>query len=350
MDRRDFLKSAAALGSLAGVAGIPGCATTGLPTAAAPAVPSVDMDSYLAQLDGAMDAIHRESFFGDLVRAGTPTGGVVDTALLEQRERLSRKILRTLTLAGMFADLNEHDRAHPGMQARLWSAAAEIDATMEETSGALTALSTEDRGTLRRQLRREPTLIGRVGDALDAKAALIQAPAKRRRHLRALVGQVGWRMREQDPSVLIDEFADTYQRAKRHAERSAQSAQSTPATAPLTAEETLPTLEVSGASSPQLGVVAETPRPREGRGQSRVNGGLITLGIGVGLGGIGGLLLVAGASSGGILNSGAGVAGLVLITIGALGLIAGLITLIVGAVMNSNDPGAVTNSTDPHAD
>jgi hypothetical protein len=343
MDRRDFLRGAGALGALGtlgtlGVGGsvLEGCATTGLAQGAGalPAIPPVDMTSYLAQIDGTMAAISRGAFFGDLVAtaAGAGQRGILDTGALAQQEQLSRQIMRTLTLTGMFRDLNPQDQAHPGMQARLWSAAAEFEQTLDQVSDVLTAMPMSTRGDLRSRLRSDPQMVARMAGVLDARAVDVQASGKRRRHLRSLMGQIGWRLREQDPSLLIDEFAGAYARTKQTVQNGSAQAQ---AEAPLISAPAQGGAQAEGTvavGAPQPIVVVPPPEPvpapvpvrRQGRGQNVVNAGLITMGISLGVGLVGAVVLAADQ-----------ITGLVIITVGAAGLLAGLIVLIVGAVLNA---------------
>ncbi len=352
MDRRTFITT----GAVAGAVAVDGCVTLGTPTHRAASLPAVDVHAYLADLDRTLGLVAQGDFFGDLVAA---TGGSdrVGRTELRRRDDLTRKSLRALMVSGMVLDLNERDRSHPAVAARVAAIADELDETVIGMADWMEHSTPAQRQDVRTKLRAEPDIVDRLARALDAKAELIGVPHSRRRHMGQLFTHAGSRLARQDPSVAIDEYVGRVRRMQRlpgAASRGAQqvdpggtSPASSGSSAPAGGTTALPTVSVSGSGSANSGS-AGTPTPAyyyagdppaygvapRRRGAGLATAGGITMGVSVGVGLLGLALAFAGGSS-----SYAWVPGAFVVTAGAVGLIVGLILLIIGSAQMGSSPG-----------
>jgi hypothetical protein len=366
VERRDVLK----IGAIAGFGGLggAGCATVGdgsLGTAAPPLMP--DLDGFLARLDRGMTAIATGNPLKDLLaKSHVPVSGAGGAPRPE--DLLIKKTLRSLLMAGSFRDLNEAERAHPAMQARIWGSMQEMDEAVFGMTHVLEGFSPSERAKIRETIQSDPEIGMRIAEALDTDAATADVSLQRRTHLRAIASQLTWRLKNQPIETAIDEYVGKVKKVsarngyseEMQRKLAAQVATTmfiaqpqpdappaqpgTPAPAspggPATAAPQLayppgygpPPGYPPGYGPPPPGYVyqpgaqpyyvVQPPAVQEPRGGAAITVGAILLGLGVVVG------IIGFATS----NSAGGV---VAITVGALLLLGGLITLIVGLVLRA---------------
>lgn len=337
MKRREFLEGVGVTGAAVAATslGVEGCATGSLANSAGvragEGAYAQDMDAYLTQLDNVLGAIDRMDD-GPEWHSGPFANPAVSDAQRAVNGQLAKSIFRSLTIAGMYGDLDETDRMHPGMQARLWASADEITRTCDQVESLLTSMTAEQRGALRERLRGEPNLMNEVHATLDRKAAEFGLPAKRRRHLRVALGQTAFRLREQDPGLLFDQFSEQYARLKRQALAADQGAGFAQQQQPgqTTTLEPVYVPPAPGATASYYAVPA--PPRRTPRSLISRNVGLVMLGVGTGLGLLSiPVIALASSSAYGQITAGA-----LMLAAGISVVIGGLIALIVAAVQWGN--------------
>src|SRR6185503_1844195 len=127
-------------------------------------------------------------------------------------EQLVKKSLRSLLLVGSFRDLPEEARQHPGMQARMWGSMQEMDEAIFGMTHALTRFTPDERIRIREVLNDKPDLGMQIAEALDKDAVAAGVSAARRLHLRTLSAQIGFRLKRQPVTTLIDEYTAKVQK------------------------------------------------------------------------------------------------------------------------------------------
>lgn len=352
MERRDFLRVSAAASSAAAL--WPPSAAEALPSLRDEGTSAAEMDRFLAHLDGVMRR-SREHVFLEPFRPRRDGPPEPAAQVAERRqEELFGKALRSLMLVGSFQDLPERGRLHPGMQQRLWEQAPEVDEALQGMLDLLGGMSPAERLDLTQAFREQPDLSMRLCEALDAQAAHAGVSAKRRLHLRRMAMHLTWRMKHQSAATVIEDYVaqlrdattrdglgETLQRRVMATlgEEAFWQEQRRLAALALTWDRgggvvsQADDSEVPGRGGPlpprtvaTFPAPASPPPPAQPRGRRVLRNGLIVLGVALGAGATGGLLLLV---PGGIYGS------LPLFTIGALLLLAGLITVIVGAAMGA---------------
>lgn len=210
MDRRDFLRAGAVAGGSLGL-GAMGCGAvmdgmTAVPVPSVADLAALDMDGFLKSLDVSLGFIQSSSTLDSIVPKDVQIGARKDPRFAHAEE-LVRKTLRSLLLTGSFNDLPEEGRAHPGMQARLWSSLREMDDAVLGMNSMLASLAPTERSDITRFMRDEPTMAPRILEALDDEAVKAGVNEKRRNHLRDVGKHACFRMR-QSTSLLIDDYDD----------------------------------------------------------------------------------------------------------------------------------------------
>jgi len=347
MKRRDVLKHAAATAAIAGVGagavGGAGCATV-------PRTPTPHDDraaaDYLAMLDrslalaGGMRPVHE-------IAAQVAPGprSAERQQLVDDRDALFQRLVSTLFVTQSFRDLPPETQTHPAVQARMASQLDEIDGTMFELTRFLAAQTTDDRTRLRDAVRGNPRAAMDLAELLDSRAAAIGVTTARRRQLRQIMSQATFRLRTEAPGALIDEYTAKVERLRgedgrsalalalaqklgerqfwRYQHHLAQSGYSSgpPATAAAPAPAT--TVQPPGViPSPPAAGAPHKP------GDTAIKAGAYMLGIGIVDFGLG-ALIVSGHATGAVL----GIALVGGITIGAVLVAIGFLTLVIGALI-----------------
>ena len=344
MHRRDFMTGS----TLAGVSSVAlsGCTSSlGSPLVGRGEGLLLDpkeIEARWAEVETARAAIlQRPPLKLDGVLAGGRSQGRVATG-----GELARKAVRSILMAGAFRDLPEEARAHPTVQDALFDAMPEIDEAVFGMKERIEALTSTERADIARELRRDPELAERVVGLLDDEAAATGVSDVRRLHMRKMGLSICARL-HQSSELLIGEYHAKLEKvaAQRgsHAEIERRMAAAMGEQAfqamrerTLRADEAYRSYEVAGArrksdAHPVGGAFAVDPSGN-GPGARIVHksakvrlltAGGITLGIGVVLGAVGGILVASGQFAGAFV-----------LTVAGLSVIAGLVVLIVGAAID----------------
>jgi GNAT superfamily N-acetyltransferase len=158
-----------------------------------------EVRSFVSRCDRVMGALGGAPLLSGFVPELAPTPEV------ERAESLLRKSIRSLFIAGSFRDLSEDARTHPAVQERLWAALPEMDEAVSGMTGWLEGLSSTERADFSRALRADPGLPMRVAGAIDEEARAMGVPLERRAHLRAMAVHIAGRMK-QSSGMLFDEY------------------------------------------------------------------------------------------------------------------------------------------------
>jgi hypothetical protein len=214
-DRRTWLKTGAAGGAAtASVLALDGCAH--VPPAGADddplaAIDAADVDRYLAGIDRRLAWID-ESGGAPLFPTPSQPCAPEQQAEMDRFDRLFRKSARSLYITGCFLEAPEEIRAHPGMQARVASAQADMDEAVFGTTRLLETLTPEQHRRIGRTLKDKPEIAENLARYLDAPAREDGLPLKRRYLLRAGILDLAARMKAQSPALVIDKYVQKVRR------------------------------------------------------------------------------------------------------------------------------------------
>ncbi len=353
MERRDFLKA----GTAAGVASVaaPACSVVGGgQLIGTPSLSGAEMDDYLVRLDRGMETISGSNLLDEMV---PPKAGETGNQRLrrEQGQELARKGLRTMLLTGMYKDLPEADRRHPGMQQRLERSGPEMDQALFGMTSLMAGTSPAERSAIQAELKRRPDLGLRLAEGLNKPAKALGVSMKRRAQLRTMSTHLAWRMRVQPPGLVLDDVVGKVQRVavrngqdeelKRHlATRIGEEAFWQNQTRLAMADD-----QVTDIEDPELNLVGEQVEPppalvvpdepgaalvrhsepyearqvKRKRGKVLVSTGLWMMGTGAGSLAIGGGIVAAESP-----------VGLLVMTAGGLAVVGGLIVLVIGLLID----------------
>jgi len=129
--------------------------------------------------------------------------------------QLTQSTFRSLLLMGSIGDLPEQERRHPEVTARLGHAAPEADYALLGMMARLSMMPADEHDTIQHALRDDPGIVDQIGDWMDQDARDLGVPLRRRLHLRKLLRHVGWRLRRQSLSTIVDEYASKVERIAR---------------------------------------------------------------------------------------------------------------------------------------
>lgn len=349
MKRRDFLIGAA--GALA--AG----ATSGASFSrllAAPNWPNImpdEMNNFLTRLDGAMNRT-----------ALTPGSGHFQSAFerrppSEDDVLLFRQGMRSLLLVGNFGDLSLEGQTHPGVQKRLKYSAPEMDSAVLGLMDKMESLSPTARADIKSALRKDPELADRVLEAIDMESASVGVPMRRRLQLRAM-GKTVVRRLNHSSDMVIDEYVTKCQKVDSQSGSIAEvqrllaahmGAKALTGRIQKAEAATRRWQELGGEEIPigyqlLLGERVESgddpDKPVE-KSDAWYRTGLKMLGIGVVITGIGWILITVAGGPEEVTDGDLGVLGgvgvFLGVTIGPLTILTGLITLLIGAIIDASD-------------
>jgi len=320
---------------------------------------ALDIDPFVERLDRNVSAISRSS-----LAALVPPDAAHDLyqdPRFAGADALFRTTLRGFLVASSFRDLPDEARVHPAVQARMWSAMDEMDSGVRGLSDTLSSMTAAERAEVGQALRAEPELGNQVLHLLDAEAAKAGVSTERREHLHQLGKQACFRLR-QSTSGFIDEYTGKVRKsrpqnlpeAERHlAAQMGEAAFEQERTWQLAVSQEWHTIlaeqnsrlasgapfgsapESSGFSADEAyapPAALQPPPPPGGHdpnsGRTVLKVGAILFGIGVFSGVLGGVLVSA-------RNDDFVLAGLFSFTAAALFSAAGLICLIVGAILRA---------------
>lgn len=303
VDRRHFLSRGAV-----GVSGILAAREASgevprdetLPDADRPALPPDEMDAYLATMDAGAARLAawplHESFPG--LPADRPELAAV-----------GRAAMHSLYMAGMFGDLPLENQVDRRVQDRLWASQPVMDEALSGIEDYLARRTATDLAGVRETLRSRPEVLHAIIGTVDEEAGRSGVSDARRAQLRTLFTEVGWRLTNQPPELIVREYADKVERV----------------TASDVQSEARRRWLASRVGEAAFWQAQESLRKR------RISRGLRAMGIGVVLLAGGALLISLGSRGGG--NEALLWIGLIPgITGGSIFLVIGLITLLAGAL------------------
>lgn len=214
MDRRDFLKEAA-LGSVGaaslGTAGCAGLLGAGNGSSLGTLTDS-EMAERLARLDRGLESLNSAPFLETVVSPESLERSPRLRKYVAGGDALARKSFRTLLTTGLVHDLPPQARNHPDLQARIARQSAEIDETVTEVTGMLSALPERERADIQKTLRKNPDIVMKITEALDADGKALGLESPSRRKIRLAGTDISFRMRRQPPSLLIDHYVGKVER------------------------------------------------------------------------------------------------------------------------------------------
>lgn len=301
MDRRNFIRRGA-VGATGFVAGARPEALRGAEIPKTPPMSTDEMEAYLRKVDEGSARILGWPLAEQLGIPGR---------LEPEREELARRTMFSLYMAGMFGDLHVDNQLHPGMQDRMWEAAPIMDEALDELTDFLATRPPERLQVIRSALRDEPEVSHRILSLVDEEAQRSGVSEPRRAQLRAIFNDTGWRLANQPPSLVVDEYLGRVQKV------------------------TVSDVEDLARERWLMSRVSEEVfwQAQESLRQRRISRGLRQMGIGVALFAAGALLVSLGdnGSDGGTVIQWIGLipgitGGSVLFVIGFFTLIAGLLT------------------------
>lgn len=218
MDRRNAIKLGTGLAAGVALESITGCApgmSENLKNAERPRgiVPD-DMDDYLAGLDRNLERIGESRFVEGFVAKATGKPFAPELRKeLDPSETQFRGMLHTLLLTQSFRDLSEDGRYHPGMQKRMLQNLESIDASVFQVSDMLENLDAGQREDMRKFLKKNPDMAIRLAETLDEQAALAGVSRQSRIKMRSMMTQASFRLRNNAPGVVIDEYVEKVRKA-----------------------------------------------------------------------------------------------------------------------------------------
>lgn len=165
---------------------------------------AIDVASFLRRLDGSLAAIAGQATLGGLIPPDAAADALADPRFSDA-ERLFRSTLRGALVATSLGDLAAEAQVHPEVQRRLWGAMDEIDDAVVGVARALESLSADERAEIGRALRDEPELGRAVLAVLDAEAASAGVSDERRAHLRRTGEHACFRLRQSTPGFIADQ-------------------------------------------------------------------------------------------------------------------------------------------------
>ncbi len=309
----------------------------------------VVVEEALARIDRRMALLSEIDLSGGVQRS--PAGA----ELFATRSEVGRAALRTLYLTGAFMELEEHERLHPGVQARMARMQGEMDVAVQGMASYLEALTPADHRRLQRALQDDPDLGMRIGERLQEVAKEDGMGFARRVDLRLATADFTQRMKSQNPALLLESLV---QRTRKVEAGIGTLAEQERAVQVRAGEEAFWAFQersaryVAGwdqvyATRPRSDLKAlESTYPEgssSGGGSSvsvkRV--GAYIMGAGLGTAAIGGIIYLIGmaTATGGVVAAGVETTAIVLgVTVGPALLLAGLIVFLVGAIAFSEQP------------
>ncbi len=289
MDRRGFIGKGTA--SAIGIVGASACMPRPRLAAQQQSTMPADMDEYLARVDAGAARMGQWS-----------TASVVPewTGDRDEADALARTTLQTLFITAMIADLPAEAQLRPDVQQRLHAAVPLMNEATERVTNFLGSVSEADLARVQIGLRDYA-----AGDAIfagfDREGAASGLSEWRRAQTREIFAQTEWRLRNQPPALIVDEYLTKVNKL---------------ADADISSEVRMQALAARAGEEAFWKHTSE-----KSLHDARISRGLKTMGYG--------LLIFAGG--GAIVALGA-FPGVFVMTVGAVMLIVGLIILLVGAV------------------
>ena len=198
MERRDFLAAFAATAATVAAKPFDAVSPPPVPAELEPLPAPTDMDEYLARVDAGLARI---ATWSPTAGASSFTGDRAATDALAQRS------VQALFLTGMLGDLPIPSQMHPGMQDRVWKAMPMFDEAANGMTSLLTSQTEADLARVQTALK-SANVRDRLVNSLDAEASKNGVSTARRAQLHDLLQHVTWRMAEQPPSLIVNEYLE----------------------------------------------------------------------------------------------------------------------------------------------
>ena len=304
MDRRSFIHRGT-VGATGLAAGTTGCAT-GLPGPSTAGDPPDPVAQFVRQFDVGTRRLDAWSISQDL------PDSPADVATLDD---LGRTSVKALYVTGLFGDLDVQHQLHPQVQERIWSVQPALDDAVLGVDALLRAQTAAEHASLRQRLRQRPELVTQFVDLIDRQAAESGLSERRRQQFRGQADHVAWRLANQPPELLIDEYIAKVEKV------SALDVEAL-------AEERWLTARIGEAAFWQ---------EQEGLRERRISRGLRTMGIGGIILGVSGILLFIAAGGDREIGALAAV-GAVGGTVGSIFLLIGLVRVLMGLSTSPDTP------------
>ncbi len=216
MRRRSFLRvGTLAAGSAAG-AGSSGCSAL-LMNAIVNNLDPEAISAFLANLDQGLDEIDERPVIHRALEAIRGMETVDDAsprvrARLERAERLGRRILRAMLVAGAYHDLPQEARETAQVLEHLGQLGPEMDETLIEAAQLVASCPQPVRTSVRELLQDDPEVAMRFGELLDGRSGTVGMGRGGRTKLRQTCTYLTGRLSRQPPNLLIDDCLDRIER------------------------------------------------------------------------------------------------------------------------------------------
>lgn len=326
MQRREFLAASGAGALAAGCGGL-------FVQSPEEALGLAEMDAFVQRLDATMLGIERApSIAHGMLRPDDP---IVHTPEFAEGDAFTRAGMQSLVLTAAFHDLPAKGQGHPAVQGRMLHSMEGLDSTVAVAGARLRDLTPTERADLKVLLREKPRAAMDAMAAIDREAGRLGVSPKRRLHLREMTHHVATRMRH-SADLFVDE---TVARMDRVAARHGSDAEMERRLMALIGKDAFEQSQARlvGFRSDWAGqgaidkpvpwsirpAGAPPTRPRPGSGV--ITAGAWMLGMGVAAGAVGAGLLAVGFFP-----------GVFSLTAAAIGITAGLITLLVGLIIRGS--------------
>jgi hypothetical protein len=320
----------------------------------------------LAKIDARMQWIREASLPEDILPMSKLPRSAALAGEIESTATLVRKSVRTLYLTGRFLDMPDTMKVHPGMQARLRAMQPEMDDAVLGMTARLERMTADDHRRLHDHLAKDELFADRLAMVLEKTAADDGLSFQRTFGVRSATLDLAHRMAAQSPALVVDPLAGKVRRIEAHPRSDAEQARRLAARVGEEAfwehqqrlallnqawqtrigladavasttyvYQTRPQAPPAPIDPADLPPPAAPPQPRSSPGQRTMSTGGTIMGFGLGSVAVGLILAgLAAATSTSALWIPAVVLG---VTIGPILLVAGLIVVIVGAVMKANE-------------
>jgi hypothetical protein len=214
MKRRDVIK----LGAVAAGAAVavPGCVPRPVNAMSGPSGGA----EWNAMLDEQLRPLQGPGLLHRLVKASRDVSEESRAKLVE-KDAMFRRLLSTVLITQSFRELPKETQAAPDVQARMWSHLDQINGTVFELGDMLASLDADARANVRKKLRDKPDLPDALAQALDARAASAGLSRRRRLQLRRMLSETAFRLKNADPSSIIDEYVAKVDRLRETTTRDA---------------------------------------------------------------------------------------------------------------------------------
>lgn len=148
----------------------------------------------------------RMGFFRTMDLSPRPAENDEEATLFASRNEVARASFRSIYFMGAFMELPEHERAHPGVQARMARLQPEMDTAVDGMATYLEGLTPEDLRGIQDEFKKDPALGMRIGERLHDVAAEDGLGFNRRNDIRMAIDDLSRRMRTQNPALVIEPY------------------------------------------------------------------------------------------------------------------------------------------------